>query len=221
MSTACSNTWYLARIGNLVPSLVLSAATDAMVSIGSALRPLLLTPSSVRGMLSPVERADCGWRDDEDYRQVCDLVAAAAPMEATEARLGSSPSWQDVIDDFAKIAGYGLQKAQGEYDCGEPVVVGLADGDDDDGDDENKNTRNKATTTLPFLFPQIKIHASPNDDMVSAPAIRWLAQRCYADCEIVWHKELSSHLTMTLLGGPPRNPRMLYDICRHEFGVFF
>ena len=61
-------------------------------------------------MLSPEEQAE--WRDPDDYEHVCQVAAAIAPLtrhvRAIEARVGSSPAWQDVVDDFALFAGYGL-----------------------------------------------------------------------------------------------------------------
>ena len=203
VSTACPNTWFLARLGSWVPSMVLEGATVVMNSIGAVLSPLFLSPSAVKRMLSPTEQT--AWRDPEDYEQAVRMVLdVTGPMtkavKAIEANFGASPVWQQVIDDFAQQAGYGLR---------------LGDGDDHNADGSSKAGPYQA----PFLFPPIKMHVSPHDGMVKLAAATWLAQRCYADCEIVSHPEMSSHLPMTLFGGPPRNPRLLLHICEHEFGV--
>ena len=194
VSTECPHTWTLARVGNAVPSFLLTGATDLAMAISSTLTPWFLGPSAIKNMLSVDEQAE--WRDPEDYEHACQIVSTTAPMvknvRATEARFGSSAVWQQVIDEFAKEAGYGL------HDGSDAAPV-LADG--------------------PKMFPRIQIHASPNDGMVTVPAVQWLAQRCYADCEVVLHKEASSHLPMTLFCGPPRNPLLLRHICQHEFGV--
>lgn len=199
VSTACPRTWYLARLGSSVPSLLLTAATDIMVNIGATLTPYFLKPAAVRAMLSKDEQAD--WNDPDDYEQACRMANATIPLtrsvRALEARFGSSPAWQTVIDDFALAAGYGLKADDAQK--GTPTTQ----------EDKYKG---------PFLFPRIKLHASPNDGLVPPAAVEWLSERCYADAEIVWHPEMSSHLTMTLLGGPPRDPRLLQDICQNEFG---
>eukprot|EP00977_Amphora_coffeiformis_P003425 scaffold638_cov168-Amphora_coffeaeformis.AAC.7 len=199
VSTACSRTWFLARLGNSVPSFLLSSATDLMISMGATLIPYFLKPSKIRGLLSEDEQAD--WKDPEDYEHMCRMITSTMPftqsVQALEARFGSSTAWQQVIDDFALVAGYGLKT--------------------DNKAESNNNIKNKYEG--PFLFPRIKIHASPGDRMVSTAAIEWLAERCYATAEIVMHPEVSSHTAMTFWGGPPRSPRLLQEICQREFGL--
>ena len=196
VSTACSQTWFLARLGNSVPSFLLSGATDLMITMGTTLTPYFITPSAIRGLLSEDEQA--AWKDPEDYEHVCRIITTTRPItqsvQALEARFGSSAVWQQVIDDFALVAGYGLKT------------------------DSNKVESNNKYEG-PFLFPRIKIHASPNDRMVSTAAVEWLSERCYANAEIILHPEVSSHTSMTFLGGPPRNPRLLQEICQTEFGL--
>lgn len=198
VSTACPRTWFLARLGNFVPSFLLSGATNLMVTMGATFIPYFLQPSAIRGILSEDEQAF--WEDPEDYEHACRIISSMMPftqsVQALEAQFGSSAVWQQVIDDFALVAGYGLKA---------------------DTTSESNNNNNKYEG--PFLFPRIKIHASPNDRMVSISAVEWLSERCYANAEIVLHPEVSSHTAMTFLGGPPRNPRLLQEICQIEFGL--
>jgi hypothetical protein len=159
--------------------------------------PYLLTPSAVRSLLDETERED--WQDPEDFQQVCHLVQdVAAPqtraIKATEARLGASSAWQAAVDRFAQRAGYGLQI-------------------------EGASVPSKDPDGTSYAFPPLRIHTSPHDNMVTPAAAQWLATRCYADCEIVAHPEISSHFGLTLLGGPPRNPRLLREIVGTEFGL--
>ena len=199
VSTVCPKTWYMARLGNAVPFCVLSTATNAMMCLGSTLTPYVLSPSAVRNMLSDHEQLL--WRDPDDYEFTCQMIKKTQPLtesvKSIEACFGSSEVWQQVIDDFAIKAGYGLHLQDGKVQ-----II---------SEDQNDQR--------PCLFPRIKIHVSPNDGMVTTKAVECLARRCYADCEVVTHKKMSSHLTMTLLGGPPRNPYLLRDICQNEFGI--
>jgi hypothetical protein len=177
---------------------------------------LILSPSTIKGFLSVDEQAL--WKDPEDYEYTFRLIEVTAPMtrniKALEANFGASKAWQAVIDDFAQCAGYGLHLQEEEEN-------------NNYHKNDNDPTHNDDTTNVktgqyqpPFVFPPIKIHISPNDGMVKPVAATWLAHRCYADCEIVSHDDYSSHLPMTLFGGPPRNPILLTEICRDEFGVW-
>jgi hypothetical protein len=199
-STACPATWYLARLGRAVPSWLLYGATESMMRLGSLCMPYFLTPSAVRSLLNETEQE--AWRDPEDYKQVCRLIQeVAAPqtraIKATEARLGASSAWQAAVDALAQRAGYGVQ----------------IDGHTVPAPHQPEHE------SASYAFPPVRIHSSPHDKMVTPAAAQWLATRCYADCELVSHPEISSHFGMTMLGGPPRNPRLLGEIVRNEFGL--
>jgi hypothetical protein len=146
------------------------------------------------------------------------MYQQTAPMtkniKVIEANFGASKAWQQVIDDFAQCAGYGLC-----LDDDEDKEDTSNTGENGKGESHDDNTKT-GPYQPPFVFPPIRMHVSPNDGMVTPKAATWLAHRCYADCEIVLHKDYSSHLPMTLFGGPPRNPILLTEICRDEFGVW-
>jgi len=196
VSTACPQSWKVARLGHRVPSLVLRAATNAMASI-----PIgwLVTEAAVQKIVDGQNEYD--WTEDD----VADFVEALAitgghtkDAKATEAQLGSNPVWQSVCDDFAVESGCGLRI------CNEDDSNGMRNADDDDTCD----------SAGPLLFP-IAVHACQEDTVAPLAAVQWLTKRCLGStAEVEIHEEIHCHEVMTCLGGPPRSPGLLHAIAR-------
>jgi len=199
VSTACPQSWKVARLGHRVPSLVLRAATNVMTSIEQLAIGWVVTEAVIQKIVDGQNEYD--WTKDD----VADFVEALAIMgehtkyaRATEAQLGSNPVWQSVCDDFAVESGCGLRI------CNEDDSNGIHNADDGD----------KCDSTGRLLFP-IAVHACREDKIAPLEAVQWLTKRCLGPTvEVEIHEEIHCHEVMTCLGGPPRSPGLLHAIAR-------
>ena len=196
VSSACPQSWRVVRLGNRVPSFVLSWATEIMVSAEKRVLPMVLSESALKKLVSEEEREYFGWHEadfQDIVKGVSVMIEQTAPSKSTEARLGVSALWQQICDDFAVESGCGLNLNEHE-------VI------------ETKEVNNETKLNLPS-FP-IQIHACREDKIAPGAAVEWLARRCFGTTEITWHPEAHSHEIMTFLGGPPRSPFLLHEIAK-------
>ena len=202
VSTACPESWRVARLGNSVPSTILSWATKGMALAETMALSLCLSKSALEKLVSREERDHFGWNESdlEDMLESIPYInQLAAPAKSIEAQLGANALWQPICDDFAVESGLGLN-------------VG-----DDDNNNETAQThekiKNDSHTSSPN-FP-IEIHACREDKIAPAASVEWLAHRCFGGTDVItWHPEAHSHEIMTFLGGPMRSPYMLHEIAR-------
>ena len=207
VSTACPDSWWLARFATSIPGAVVSTFVQTTTALlEPMLMPLTLRPSIVRRILSENELADGGWTDN-DLQQLCDMLLyirkVAANSKLTEAELGVSNSWQhSICDKFAKEIGMLVENDGFES-----------------GDRESRNQddiRRDTSTNVPPL----RIYASQRDKLANIHSIRWIADRCYGGFEKVVSVEprIDGHEIMTMLGGPLRNP-VLFRKIASEWGL--
>jgi hypothetical protein len=193
VSTSCKHSWKIARLGNWVPSLVLTCATKTIAFGEPLFLSMFLSESALKKLVSEEEQALFGW-NDSDFKDIVDTLPVVGKVTAnakvTEAQLGANSMWQQVCDDFAVESGCGL-------------VV-------EDGEETTKSPNQQGTVPS---FP-IVIHACRKDTIAPCAAVEWLARRCYGNSTIIIHDEIHSHEVMTFLGGPPRNPGLLHAIAR-------
>lgn len=223
VSPACPHSWWVARMGASVPSLVVTGFSKLMMGSGRILMPFFLTPSGLRKLMSEEEWEAGGWTE-EDSKQVCDMVPLMSKLSGgsnpTEALLGSSKGWQfEILDKFATETGIGLKEADDQGRAGEATAAA------------SSSTSTKPTAST-LDFP-IRIHASAQDKLTSLDSVKWVAERCYgwdgtlletsaADwpmpndirTQVILENKIHSHEVMTFLGGPPRNPILLYKIAK-------
>jgi len=191
ISTVCPCSWRVARLGAFVPSAVLYASTEAMLSLASFLVPRVVSGNTLKKLVSPEEAEYGGWME-EDYEDACQILLqcmeASQNARGVEARLGVSKIWQThVCDKFAV-----------ESRCGLVLQEALKD----------ENPKNVVSEpSIP-----IRIHASSQDKLASLSSIEWIAKRCYGNVSIQVEEEIHSHEVMTFFGGPPCNPVLLHKI---------
>lgn len=199
VSSACPQSWRVARLGNRVPSMVLSLATEIMARAEKTVLPLVLSENALKKLVSPEERDYYGWHES-DFPDMVDSIAEltqlTAPSKSIEAQLGANALWQQVCDDFAVESGFGLKV-----------------GDDNETNrKEDTSTRKEPNTVTPkFSF---EIHACRKDKIAPQAAVEWLAKRCFGNTNITWHAEAHSHEIMTFLGGPMRSPYLMHEIAK-------
>ena len=112
VSSACPHSWRVVRLGNRVPSFVLSWGTELMASAEKVLLPMVLSESALKKMVGEEERDYFGWHesDFEDMvKSISVMTEQSAPSKSTDARLGVSAEWQQICDDFAVESGCGLK----------------------------------------------------------------------------------------------------------------
>jgi pimeloyl-ACP methyl ester carboxylesterase len=185
------DSWWVARLGASVPSMVLYGCTETAASMGNVLLSQLLTPKRLQKLVTPEEQEEYGWTD-QDFEQACDMALSMGQLTrhsmAVEARLGANPVWQEaIIDKFAQETGLGT-KLDGEVPVESPS------------------------------WP-LRIYASADDKVAPLKSVEWVAERCYGGKDkITVIPTIHSHEVMTFLGGPPRNPVLLHQIAR-EWGL--
>ena len=207
VSTSCPKSWHIARLGNSVPSFILKGATSAMTKIGASLIPLVVTPSKLRNLIQEEEIEEYGWTDD-DFEVVCEIMFKlneinSSHIKAVEAQLGTDPSWQQVCDDFGKALGYDLneiEEGEGEGDSGKKKVH-----------EEENSTRRKDI--------KFSIRACQDDKIAPIESVQWISKRCYGGTEVHMEDKIQSHEVMTFLGGPPRNPILMHQVAKEEWGL--
>lgn len=205
VSTACPDSWHLARLGSNVPSFFLSVATKSLVSLGGLLISNFLTADRIRQIVEEEEEVvACEWKD-EDYEQfvssaLC-MYRLTSKAKATEAQLGADPSWQCICDDFAEESGYGLILDSNGSNNGPEKEV-------------SKSPPSSFSSNQNSKLP-IRIYASREDHLSSLESIKWIARRCYGGPDnIVIQEHLHSHQLMTMLAGPPSNPVLMHKIAQ-------
>jgi pimeloyl-ACP methyl ester carboxylesterase len=197
VSTASpANAWWVARLGQSVPNLVLRIFTCCAQAGAPLFLYCFITPSAIKKLVAK-EESSKDWIE-ADYATMFDSAKessrAAQHTLSIEAQFGTSSVWQDAVcDRFAKEMG--LFRAM-----------------------TTTTTTTNATVMLRSP-PTIRIHASPHDKLAPFSSIQWVAERCYGGtCTITVHEDIHSHEYMTFFGGPLRNPVLLYQIAK-EWGL--
>mmetsp|Transcript_9991 Transcript_9991/g.13187 ORF Transcript_9991/g.13187 Transcript_9991/m.13187 type:complete len:366 (-) Transcript_9991:1335-2432(-) len=198
VSTACPTSLGFARFGTYVPSAVLYAGTETMSYFKYKLLPYLLSPRAVENLITEDEKTKGGWKQ-EDYEQTAQLIVALNERNkyvfGEEARLGVDSSWQTEICEkaakeviFCRGGGF-----SGDIKDEQPLV------------DSNKES-------VPIC-----IHAIREDRTTPFSSVEWIAERCYGgrDRIVEETEDIHSHEVMTFLGGPLRNPLLLYKIAKY------
>ena len=194
-STLCPDSWRIARLGHAVGSWMLRASTGLAASLKSTLMPLFLKPSTLESLFSDSEKEKGDWKDPDDYQEMCRVAMEMEEAGWTrlampiDARLGTSPVWQSrVCDVFAQQSGCGLVVENGD----------------------NQNTQEPSSSPI---IP-IKIHACLADKVAPFDAIEWLVRRCYGGSVVQIEEWAQCHEIMTFLGGPLRNPTLLFNVAQ-------
>jgi len=227
VSPACPRSWRVARLGARVPPLVLVASTNALVSLGGWLLPAVLTPARVRKLISPQERYDFGWEDedfDDAVVRILQMSQLTSNARATEAQLGADPSWQQICDNFAVESGIGLVPDDDD--------INVPDGGGENGSSSATADAKEVGIENRGAIPVV-IHACREDRVSTLESVKWIARRCYGEGRttaprpspssstqppppsrsvLKFQERIRTHEHMTMLGGPPRNPNLLHEI---------
>jgi hypothetical protein len=204
-------------MGASVPSWVVTSFSKLMTSSGRILMPFFLTPTGLRRLLSE-EEWETGGCTEEDLKQLCDMIPLMSKLadRSIETLLGTSKDWQfEIIEKFAIETGIGLKDVDDPSTTASTTASATA-----------ATTRSSTKSTATIIDFPIRIHASAQDTLVSLDSVEWVAKRCYGwdarrtpnnndiQTQIILEHKIHSHEVMTFLGGPPRNPILLYKIAK-------
>ncbi|KAL3926457.1 MAG: hypothetical protein SGARI_005601 [Bacillariaceae sp.] len=170
--------------------------------MGSWLVPRLVGPSTIKKMITPEEEALAGWTEQDyqdSYQLLLDTNGESEHAKGIEARLGVSKIWQfEVCDKFAVESGCGL----------------VVERDVEEGKGEEKQGGVSELSPGNQNQVKIRIHACQTDKLASLQSVEWITKRCYGNTPIHIEEDITSHESMTFMGGPPKNPLLFYNIAR-------
>lgn len=196
VSTATESSWYVARLGKVVPESLLHFSTEAFSHVGDLALSSFLNVSHFKSRWN-------GEESDNEMQKVLELVqtmAGQCQARGLEARLGVSDAWQSqVCDRFAVESGCGLYIEDATTKSN--VETSLSD--------QPSSSQPKAP---------IKIYATADDKLAPMTAVEWLAKRCYGGESCIHVEWADSHEGMILFGQTPRRPTLLHKILT-EWGL--